>query len=528
VNDDDRLHRYLTDRAEGITLAPGNADAVVRRASRRRLRRRGVVLTSAAVLSVVGTTAVLRHGDSDQSVHVAGNPGAAPSTYHWSVVKPGHGLAYSNSQAELADGSVYSISSAPGPYDPNKANQGTGLYRTADGKEWAQVDGPSGVTPSDLAATGDDLYALGTAPAGGGAKSVALATRHGGGDWTTVPLPDDLTALQARHPGQIAIGSLQLAAEDATHLVATVQVGTKLDPQQLRPELKDQNVRTTWTDTGLDVRPLPDCAANGDSPVAGADAEQVKAAGIECRTQAKDAAEGPVTQHYSWDELGIDPELRTLVGGRTYAYATSDGHTFQPVDLPGAAKTYPAGLVALPDGFHLILQDAASGATSTVLGSTDGRTWTPEGTLAGSPQSAGVLAGHLAVSTTAQDGTTDVQVRQADGSWHPLGLASAVPTSAGGSAFVGEVAFGPLGVAATAGTFHGKDGGLDHSYVLHSSDGSSVSVEDIGAALGSPRSPVGILVTADAIAVRLSDPSPDAGKPGHVPTQTVLVGTPPG
>jgi hypothetical protein len=239
-------------------------------------------------------------------------------------------------------------------------------------------------------------------------------------------------------------------------------------------------------------------------------------------------ADGPVTHHYGWDELGIDPELRTLVGGRTFAYATSDGRTFQSADLPDAAGSYPAGLVAMPDGFHLVLQDATKGDTSRVLASTDGRTWTPEGTLAGAAQSAGVLGGHLAVSTSGQDGTTDVQIHEADGSWHPMGLSSAVPLADGTHAFIGEVAFGPLGMAATAGTFQGKEGGLDHSYVLHSDDGTSISVEDIGQVLGSPRSPVGVFVTADAIAVRLSDPSPDAGQPGHVPTQTVLVGTPPG
>jgi hypothetical protein len=252
------------------------------------------------------------------------------------------------------------------------------------------------------------------------------------------------------------------------------------------------------------------------------------AAGLACRGQEKDAQAGPVAAHYSYDELGIDPELRALIGGRTYAYATDDGHTFRTVDLPAADHAHPAGVVALADGYHLVVEDNAKGATSTVLRSPDGHTWTPEGTLDGAAQSAGALGGRLAVSTVTDPGATAVQIRQADGSWRALGLAGAVPTPAGGNAYVGEVAFGPLGMAATAGAYEDKAGGVAGTYVLHSADGSSISVEDIGAAVGSPKQPVGVLVTADAIVVRLADPSPDAGRPGHVPTQTVLVGTPAG
>jgi hypothetical protein len=382
------------------------------------------------------------------------------------------------------------------------------------------------VSTADLAAAGSDLYVLGTAPAGGSAKSLAVATRSAAGDWSTAPLPDDLVALQQRHPGQVAIGQLHLAAKDATHLVAVVTVNANLDPQQLRPELKDQNVMTTWTDTGLDVRRLPDC--NAEAPRS-TDPQVIKQEAAGCRDTVKDDQDLPVVAHYSYDQLGIDPELRSLVGGRTFAYASDDGHTFQSVDLPSAERTYPAGIVAMADGYHLVVSDAIKGATSTVLSSADGHSWTADGTLSGSAQSVGALGGHLAVATITEQGTTDVQVRQTDGTWHALGLAGDVPTPANGSAYVGDIAFGPLGMAATAGSFKDKDGGGPAgTYVLHSSDGSTVSVEDIGAAIGSPKTPVGVIVTADAIAVRLSDPSPDSGKPGHVPTQTVLVGTPAG
>ena len=50
------------------------------------------------------------------------------------------------------------------------------LYRSDDGAEWSQVGPPDGVRTSALAASGDTLYALGTAPAGGGTRDLVVAT----------------------------------------------------------------------------------------------------------------------------------------------------------------------------------------------------------------------------------------------------------------------------------------------------------------------------------------------------------------
>ena len=47
---------------------------------------------------------------------------------------------------------------------------------------------------------------------------------------------------------------------------------------------------------------------------------------------------------YTWDELGLDPELQALIEGRTYVYRTSDGEHFERSALPdGVDRDHRAG-----------------------------------------------------------------------------------------------------------------------------------------------------------------------------------------
>ena len=150
MNDDDRLSRYLSDRADGITLSPADPTGVMRRGSRRRIRRRGALVGGVAVLGLLATTFVVRDG-GDQKVKVSvASPDVAASTYRWSVVKPTSGLGYSSSHTELASGALYGLSTAPGPIDPGNAAQPPVLYRSDNGTEWAKVALPTGLSASAL------------------------------------------------------------------------------------------------------------------------------------------------------------------------------------------------------------------------------------------------------------------------------------------------------------------------------------------------------------------------------------------
>jgi hypothetical protein len=134
---DDRISRYLHEQAEGIALPPADPEGAMRRGARRKTRRRVALLGSVAVVGLLATSVAIRSGDDGgQEVHVAAAPDAAASSFHWSVVTPKVGLAYGGDSAQLADGSVYSISTAPGPSRDDQTPESV-LYRSTDGAEWA-------------------------------------------------------------------------------------------------------------------------------------------------------------------------------------------------------------------------------------------------------------------------------------------------------------------------------------------------------------------------------------------------------
>ena len=181
--------------------------------------------------------------------------------------------------------------------------------------------------------------------------------------------------------------------------------------------------------------------------------------------------------------------------------------------------------LATPDGYRLFVGTApADEQTTTVLRSADGRTWEAAGTLAGTPGEVGLLGDRPAVSLWDNAGMSSVHVQQADGGWSTLDLSQAVAVPAGSSAWVENVSFGPLGLAATIGATS-DDTGRDYTqYLVHSTDGSSLQVVKVKDLADTGGQVAGLVVTPDAIVARVITPTDgDASTP---PTQTVLVGTP--
>ena len=518
---DDRISRYLNQQADGIALSSADPADVMRRGGRRRTRRRAALVGSVAAVGLLATSVAVRDSGNGQEVRSLG-ASATASTYDWSTVTPASGLGYGSHSAQLADGSVYSISTAPGPYQPDgpQSQFASTLYRSTDGSEWSAASLPSGVRSSDLAGAGDTLYSVGTAPSGG---LVLSASTDGAASWTSASLPDDVVALQARHPGQIIAGPARVAARDGSHVVATIVATTQLDLTKLgHPEYPNDSYTWDWTDTGVTVSKTPISSCGTTDPVA-----LDKEAGIACREDVKTKV-GDQVASYTYDELGVTGELRDHVGGKSYVYASDDGHTFDRVDLPAEVTSHGVGgFVATPaataDGYRLVTSSyEARATTSTILASTDGRTWTIEATLPGSPNDVGVLNGRLALSTWSDQGASSVKVEQADGSFSTLDLASAVATPAGASTSVDTVSFGPLGIAAVVGT--AKEGGPYVQHIVHSADGATLQVQDVASLVHNGGQVVGLLVTPDAIVARVTTPGDD--DVSTPPTQEVLVGTP--
>ncbi len=515
MNDDLRLQRYLSAQADTITLGPADPADVVRRGNRRRNRRRGALVGAVAVLAV-GATSVAVYDSGDATV-VSDLAHAEASTFDWAEVIPERGLAFSPSQVELGNGAVYGLSSAPASVTGQDAFDQR-LYRSDDEAEWAEVTMPVGVTPSSLAAAGDTLYAVGTAPAGGGTRDLVVASSTDGArTWANVTLPREIADLESRYPGQIRIGGLSLAARDATHLVAGVSVSASIDP---RDHIADLPEDAGWeiTTTGISVYDPPEPESCDDLPEV-----EARCAGTADPSGRAGSERGTLVAEYTWDQLGVPAELQAYIAGRSLLYVSDDGETFTQASLPGDPSGWGGPVLATADGYRAFV--AGSGAedpTTKVFRSIDGHTWTEDGVLAGSAMTAGLVGDRPAVALSTLT-TTVVSVQQADGAWVPLDLAGAVEAPGDGEVWLGSVAFGPLGVAADVTVVDDPERGGGVQHIVHS-DGATIYVHGIDAGHGG--SVAGITVSADAITVRVMEPTDD--DPATPPTQTLLVGTPAG
>ena len=528
---DDRLSRYLAEQAEGIALAPADPSAVMRRGARRRARRRAGFAGGLAVAGVLAATLAVRDPGSDQQLEFRAGADVAASSYDWSTVEPANGLAYGDRTAQLDDGTIYGISTAPGRYDPEdwEAAQTPTLYRSTDGAEWAPVSLPGGVRTADLAGAGSTLFSLGTSPAGG---LVLSSSTDGAGSWSSAELPADVAGLKARHGKRIGLLGAQVAALDHTHVLATTVAATNLDLTLYRPEIDPGTHGWTWDDAGVTVYELEkvDC---GQEP-AGVEtrrAGDLAAGDALCTAAPNDPAAPPGTEvaRYTYEELGIVGELRDHVGGRAYAFVTTDGQRFDQVELPVAGghpdeALYAATPLASDDGYRIVLAQSSAASSTRILRSVDGVTWSESATLPGGPVGVGLVGGRPAIGMWDDQGRTTVRVELADGTWSDLDVAGAVIAPDGAETWVGPVAFGPLGVAAVVQSAD-ADGRTVGQHLVHSADGQSLEVVSLDDLVDDPGSVTGMVVTADAIFARYTDAAVD-DDPTTPPTQTVLVGTP--
>jgi hypothetical protein len=509
--DNIRLQRYLRAQAATLALPPGDPTAVVARAANRRRRRR-VVATSVTALALVAAAIGVQQlgGDDNGTGQLAAQPSTtvAANPLDWTVVQPHTGLGYSSSITVSDDGSIYGLSTAPGRANPGELPTRTALYRSQDGVEWSTVPLPDDLWPSQLASSGGALYAVGTSPATAGGRDLVLAKGDGSGSsWTQATLPLDVASLDRKYPGLVSVSGAEVTA--GPHgVVAAVQVSAHLDPATVLPPGTEITGGFTWTADGLQLlAPIDVCAKDGNV--------------APCRERPT-LANATVVATYTWAQLGIGDELRSLILGELHVFTSTDGEGFVEATLPEGLRGQGT-LVSTKHGYVLFSQDNSdSGGTVSVVRSSDAQSWTLDASAQfdGYVVGAGTIGGRAAVITD-KIGPV-LHAEQADGTWSSLSIGDAIDVPAGSSVTAGVADIGPLGAAAVLTVSEMNGPGPFTQYVAFSPDGRSLTVVPIdwyrdGRYAGTIR------VTADAVTVVLS---PERTSPGDDPTSQLLVGTP--
>lgn len=506
----DRLTRALSANADAIELRPGDPVAVMRRGSARRNRRRAAIGGLAAVAVAATSLSVASRERGNEVESDAATATVIESPFDWTVVTPQQGLGYSN-HSSVVDGVVYRLSTSPGPLVDDELS-GPALYRSSDGIEWTEVPMPGGVAPVSLAGGDGVLYAVGTAPTGG--LAVAAST-DGAASWSQLELPSGLADLAAEFPGEIYFSAPRVAALSASNVVASVEASFIPDLGSRLPGVFDPDVGATTSKEGVTLfRKVP---CDEGMPDRGCATSEQPSAGSNPTSDVADPFGWGEGANYTWEQLGLDARLADLVGGRTFAFASSDGASFEAIEgLPPLSSGWASHLLVADRGYTLIT--GGNGNGTTVLKSPDGRSWTTSAELPGAVDSAGLLGGRVAIARfadTEDSGGTVIEIEQSDGSFAPFDLGA----SGGDEVHLDEVSFGPLGVAALGGDEEG------HPMLFHSADGVTTSALRIDDHLdGDFNGTIGVDVTSDAITVRIS--SRAAEDPSMVPPQQVLVGTP--
>lgn len=563
--DDARLHDYFERQADRVSLPDGDAHRIVARAQHRRQRRRALSGGAAAVLLLLGVVG-LYAGRSEQELTVASPGSTAPapalSSLKWTSVEVPSGLGWSLSDAVSAsDGSLYSLSTAPGRVEPNK-DATPALYRSTDGQSWTAATLPTGLKPSALATAPGHLYAVGTAPGGGGGIDLVIAaSADNATTWTESRVPSPVADLQARFPRDLQISGPKVANGPAG-LIAALSVAVYPDADRLFVK-KGISAPNGWssTPTGVDVyQSNPDCAMyhgapSSTPPTTAADPVAPAASGTTVPTptptmdamdaakleaeraaiEAKGGASGTIVppescmrkepaieKTYTWAELGLEPELQALLPGRLFIYSSADGQSFTPVapaGVPSVGGGYVGGLVGSADGYRLFITEAMSNIAKEAF-SADGRTWTVTGSFDGWVQNAGHIGTGPAAVVGDKQGTS-LLTAAPDGGWITTSISRALQAAGEpANVSVGPAALGPMGFV---GLGLGSSGTDDMS-IVESTDGRTFSVRhlrDLG--VSDQYDPLGITMNADAVVIRLGTaPTPSAPAPL---TQRLLVGT---
>jgi hypothetical protein len=500
MRDDLRFDRYFAVRARGIELPPASLSSVIDRAARRHRHRRAAVSACTAVAVLTAAVSVSSLDGRPTTGQVASRPAGGmlvDSSLSWTVVSPRSGLSSSQSTVVGPGNVIYSLSTAPGVADPERAPDPPVLYRSVDGKEWTVTDLPANLHASSLASTSRSLYAIGTGPAGGNVRAVQLAETSGvGAPWSHATLPLDVGALEARYGVRIGMGRLKVASDDR-RVVAAVQLQVIDGLDALLAAKIDPANGYRLTEQGIDVYAKPTMPDKAGLEAMTPDA---RAGLIRARV------EPTILASYTWEQLGIGDELRSLVLGESHVFVADDGHTFREVALPATVRSLGA-LYATADGFRLFGSTVPFASQVQAWRSADGREWiadalTVDGYLLSSGLRQGRVALVTAVDRASQTQEIVVRMEQPDGSWSEFGAVDLLHRAGIDGDFYqsGTAAVGPLGAAVVM--TRAQDDRSAESYLVTSADGIEASVIPL-APLVAEGYPSDVRVTADAITVTI-------------------------
>lgn len=551
TNANDPIGRHLEARAQEIHLPRTAVEAIADRAAARTARRRKVTFgVTAVALLGAGSLAVIAATGDDGRTPVATSPDAIVDTpLDWTIVDPTVGLGGSLGETAIGDdGSLYSLSTQPGPVDLDvagfEAHAPRTLYRSTDGADWETLTLPDQLYATGVAASGSRLYAVGTGPTADDTVPVRLSTSDDDGATWTDPIELPTLAAVEAFPGEISTGIPRVAVLGDTTVVAVTATAIIDWSQRLPAQFADRGFAIGID--GIDVY--------GD-PVGCEDGARIDAAGraagrdpMPPSTMANGAGDPtnpagmlcgapPIIASLTWDQLDVPAELTALTTPQLHLFtATGDG-PFAEVPSPLANVGYEPELLATDDGFTLVAANSQpfnpavppSAPSATVLTSPDGTTWTETAAFADfALEGAGVVddqvmvagqkAGQLVVETLGPDGVTNATV--------PDDAIEASEAGAGAGwngNFYGAGSFGPLGWSVVLFDTEGED---PDTQVVHSdATGTVLSAVPVPEDLNAWGHPVGVVVTPDAIIVRFEQSD---GNPGTPNAQRLFVGTPRG
>ena len=519
MNDDDRLSQYLSDRADAIAFAPGEIRDITVRVMRRRRSRRTFSAAAAVAVLALGAVVLLSRSPSHQSLTVAGDPEPTRAPLTWTSVDVPDGLGWSIETVDAGTGSLFSLSTAPGVTPPSGSTPQ--VYRSTDGRAWSTVALPDGLSPTGLASSPGHLYAVGTAPGGGSTVDYAVATStDDGNSWSQALLPQPEAELKARFPNVVQI-SAPVIATGPNGVVAAITVGAMPDVPALVPE----TMLSSWSVTATGVDIYAPCADPSQSISSSYGPPPTNLA--ECPKNLSPTGQlqqPPVTKSYTWDQLGVDPALQALIGGRVHLFTSHDGSTFEEVATPGI-DGYVTNLIGSGDGYRMLTSGALAPGLKPYY-SADGSSWekTNDSGFDGWVVASGMLDGQPTVLLDTVNGIELLTAHPGGGWLNPLPVAGGLdfPKDEPTPASVQSAVIGPLGVAAVFSI-------RDKTYLAESVDGRHYTTRPLSDIAGDGSwFSAGISMNTDAVIVRLV-PAPAPGSdPSNSPVpgpQRLLVGT---
>jgi hypothetical protein len=192
------------------------------------------------------------------------------------------------------------------------------------------------------------------------------------------------------------------------------------------------------------------------APVDTAAPTTIPPSGISPACEAALNAPPAIAGTYRFSDLGVDPSIIVAMKNPVHLFASTGGGPFTSVQAPDALNSQNSGtsfLTSVSDGFligRIKYPSGGSGnqiATTGVVHSPDGKTWTDFGEVNGQVLSSGVTGGHFTLVVNDEKGTRLVQLK-GDGTGFEDVVNSSSPTTSALSMTGAQMTIGDAGYLA--------------------------------------------------------------------------------